>query len=72
MKKIPVAWLSLTHNPRRLAASLSGVTFAVLLMFIEVGFLNGVYDSQTNLVNEMDGDLFIINREKEDLFKKDL
>ena len=67
MKKIPVAWLSLIHNPRRLAAALAGVTFAVLLMFIEVGFLNGVYDSQTNLLNVLDADLFIINREKEDL-----
>ena len=67
MKRIPVAWLSLIHNPRRLAASLAGVTFAVLLMFIEVGFLNGVFDSQTNLLNLFEGDLFIINRQKEDI-----
>lgn len=67
MRRVPIAWLSLTHNRRRLAASLAGVTFAVLLMFIEMGFLNGVYDSQTSLVEILDAELFIINRLKEDV-----
>lgn len=67
MRRIPIAWLSLTHDRRRLAASLAGVTFAVLLMFIEMGFLNGVFDSQTSLVEVLEADLFIINRQKEDV-----
>ena len=32
--KIPLAWRNLTHQKRRLALSLAGIGFVVLLMFI--------------------------------------
>lgn len=67
VRRIPLAWLSLMHERKRLAVSLTGVGFAVLLMFIEMGFLNGVYDAQTSLVGVLDADLVLINRLKEDV-----
>ncbi|MEM9164287.1 MAG: DevC protein, partial [Cyanobacteria bacterium P01_F01_bin.4] len=40
LKRIPLAWLNLTHDRRRFATSLAGVGFAVLLMFMFNGFMN--------------------------------
>ena len=66
-RRTPLAWLDLTADKRRFAMSVVGVAFAVFLMLIEVGFLNGVYDSQTEVVEEMNADLFMINRLKDDV-----
>ena len=41
----PLAWKNLTHDPRRLVVACGGVSFAVLLMYIELGFLNALLDS---------------------------
>jgi len=62
-----LAWSDLVHDRARLLASISGVGFAVFLILIEVGFLNGIYDTQTELVYRLDGDLFLINRLKDDI-----
>lgn len=67
MSRTPLAWLDLTHHKRRLAMSVTGVAFAVFLIFIEIGFLNGVYDSQTDLVSHFNADLVLVNRLKEDV-----
>jgi len=56
----------IAHDPRRFATSAAGVAFAVFLMFIEMGFLNGVYDSQADLVGRLNADLLVIERLKED------
>lgn len=34
----PVAWLQLIHRKTRLLVTITGVTFAVMLMFIQLGF----------------------------------
>jgi hypothetical protein len=38
--RTPLAWKNLTHDPRRLVIAVSGVAFAVILIFMELGFLN--------------------------------
>ncbi len=64
--RTPLAWRDLVHDRQRLAVSLLGVCFAVFIMFVQTGFLNGIYDSQTDLVSRLDADLVMINRVKED------
>src|SRR5262245_3353366 len=64
MDRVSIAWRNLTHSQRRLAMSITGITFAVLLMFTEIGFLHGLYDSQVELVNHLNADLIITNRLK--------
>src|SRR5215510_2428359 len=64
MDRVPIAWRNLTHSPRRLAMSISGIAFAVLRVFTEIGFLNGLYDSQFELINHLSADLIITNRLK--------
>ena len=65
LRVTPIAWLALIHDRVRLISSLVGVTFAVFIMFIQMGFLNGVYDSQTDVVHKLDADLVIVNRLKD-------
>jgi len=36
--KIPLSWLQLTREKTRLAVALSGIAFADILMFMQLGF----------------------------------
>jgi putative ABC transport system permease protein len=63
-RRVPLAWRILCHDPRRLALSVGGITFAVLIIFAEVGFLNGLYDGQVEVLDKIDGDAFILSRVK--------
>ena len=41
--RTPLAWKNLTHDLRRLFVAVSGVAFAVILIFMELGFLNALH-----------------------------
>jgi putative ABC transport system permease protein len=60
--RTPLAWYNLTHNKRRLAVALAGVTFAVVLMFVEWGFRNAMLDSTVALIDHINGDLLIVHK----------
>jgi putative ABC transport system permease protein len=60
-RKTPLAWRNLTTSWRKLIMAASGVGFAVLLMFSQIGFRNGLFDSTVQIVRILDGDLFIIS-----------
>lgn len=66
--RTPLAWHNLTVDARRLITALAGVSFAVLLIFVFLGFKNGLYDSQVQLLKVLNGDIFIINRIKYTMF----
>lgn len=61
---VPFARLNLTHNLKQTALSVAGIAFAVLLMFMETGFRNAMFDSQLLLINRLDADVFLISRAK--------
>ncbi len=63
-RRTPLAWKNLTHDPRRLAVAGAGVGFAVLLMFIELGFRNALLDSTVQIIRVLEGDLIIVSRAK--------
>ncbi len=58
-RRTPLAWKNLTTSWRKLVLAASGVGFAVLLMFSQIGFRNGLFDSTVQIVRIIDGDLFI-------------
>ena len=62
--KTPLAWKNLTHDWRRLVVALVGISFAVLLMFSQVGFQNALFDSQVKLIADLEGDIFIVSKAK--------
>lgn len=67
-KRVPLAWLNLTHDPRKLLTSLSGVAFAVLLMFIFNGFKNALYDSQIQVLQRLNADIVVVSTLKYTMF----
>jgi putative ABC transport system permease protein len=61
---IPLAWRNLTESRWRLLGSVAGAAFAVVLMLVEDGFRNALLDNMVAIVRRLDGDLFLIHRER--------
>ena len=59
----------LAHNPVRLAAAVAGVAVAVLIMFVELGLLLGVLNSQAMVASRINGDLVVMDQARVDLHK---
>ncbi|HIG01719.1 MAG TPA: FtsX-like permease family protein [Myxococcales bacterium] len=55
----------LLHERSRLVASIGGVTFALLLMLLQIGFRNALLDSALQLLRQVDADILVINKEKD-------
>jgi putative ABC transport system permease protein len=60
-RRVPLAWLNLTHSARRFLLSVLGISFAVVLMLVELGFWRALLDSQTALVQDVDADLIVVS-----------
>jgi putative ABC transport system permease protein len=59
----------LRHEPRKLLAGAAGVVFAVVLMFMQFGFRDALFDSATAVQRRMSGDLFIVHRQSQTLWR---
>lgn len=46
-RRIPVVWLQLSRDKLRLLVGVAGVAFAVILVFMQLGFQSAVYESAT-------------------------
>lgn len=57
----PLAWLNTTSSYPKLALASSGIGFAVILMFMQIGFLNGLFDSTVQVLRLLRADLIIIS-----------
>jgi putative ABC transport system permease protein len=62
--RTPLAWKNLTHDWRRLLVAVAGIGFAVLLMFMQIGFQNALFDSQVKMIDDLSGDIFLVSRAK--------
>ena len=61
--KIPLAWRQLMHQKGKFIVALAGIGFADILIFVQLGFLNALLDSNTGLPNRLGGDLFVVSRQ---------
>lgn len=61
MKKLPLAWLQLKAEQRRLWAAIAGISFAVVLMFMQLGFQAALFDSAVRLHESLRGDIFLLS-----------
>ncbi|MEO0541012.1 MAG: ABC transporter permease DevC [Cyanobacteria bacterium P01_A01_bin.105] len=59
--RVPVAWLNLLHERTRLGVAIAGVSFAVLLIFMNLGFLGALILTATNFYEQFDADLFLMS-----------
>lgn len=58
---IPLAWLQLIREKARLLVALAGIGFAVILMFIQLGFRDALFDSSVRLHKALQGDIFMVS-----------
>ncbi|MFZ4675863.1 MAG: ABC transporter permease DevC [Nodosilinea sp.] len=61
LPRIPLAWYNLRNDRPRLLVAVAGVTFAVLLMFMNLGFLGALVSTTSNFYEQFNGDLFLIS-----------
>lgn len=61
-RRIPLGWLQLRHDRGRLLVAVAGIAFADLLMFMQLGFQNALYKSNTRLHQAMQTDLIIVSK----------
>ena len=59
--RTPLAWLNTTSSLPKLLLASSGIGFAVVLMFMQIGFLNGLFDSTVQILRLLDADLVIMS-----------
>ncbi|WP_233129961.1 ABC transporter permease DevC [Synechococcus sp. 1G10] len=60
-RRIPLAWLLLTRQPARLAVALAGISFAGILMFMQFGFRDGLFDASVTVHKLFDADLVLLS-----------
>jgi len=60
-RRIPLALLLLTRQPVRLAVALAGIAFAGILMFMQLGFRDGLFDASVTIHRLFDTDLVLIS-----------
>jgi putative ABC transport system permease protein len=58
-RRTPLGWLQLSHDKGRLRVAIAGIAFADVLMFMQLGFLNALYDSNTRVDRAMLADVII-------------
>jgi putative ABC transport system permease protein len=59
--RTPLAWKNLTHDRKRLALAVGGIGFAVLLMFMQLGFRGALFDSTLALPRRFDADIVLLH-----------
>lgn len=59
--RIPVAWLQLSREKIRLSVALAGISFACILMFMQLGFQDALFDSATLFHRSLRGDIFLVS-----------
>jgi putative ABC transport system permease protein len=59
--KIPLAWLQLSRERMRLLVAIAGISFADILMFMQLGFRDALFDSAVTLHKNLQGDIFLIS-----------
>ena len=60
-RRTPLGWLQLTRKKGRLAVALSGVAFADLLMLMQLGFRNALFNSATILHESLRADIVLLS-----------
>jgi putative ABC transport system permease protein len=65
------SWRLLLHERGRLLTSVGGITFALMLMQMQLGFRNALLDSSLELVRRLDTDIVVINKTKRPFLKRE-
>ena len=64
-----LAWRQLIHDKPKLVAAISGVLFACVLVFMQLGFKDSLYASAASMPLKLDGDLFLVHQQNEAMWR---
>ncbi|HIK37082.1 MAG: ABC transporter permease DevC [Geminocystis sp.] len=59
--KTPLAWLQLSREKIRLLIAVAGISFADILMFMQLGFKTALLNSAVRIHDKIEGDVFLIS-----------
>ncbi|MEQ9237420.1 ABC transporter permease DevC [Coleofasciculus sp. E2-BRE-01] len=59
--KIPLPWLQLTYKKMRFFVALMGIGFAVMLMFLQLGLRDALFDSAVRLHRSLEADIILLS-----------
>jgi putative ABC transport system permease protein len=60
-RRTPLGWLQLSHRKGRLWVAIAGVAFADILMLMQLGFQDALFQSATRLHETMKADIVLLN-----------
>lgn len=64
--RTPLGWKQLIHAKGRLAIATAGVAFAVLLIFMQLGFMNMLFDSAVSIHRKLNADIVLVSSTSRD------
>ncbi|NND44398.1 MAG: FtsX-like permease family protein [Xanthomonadales bacterium] len=59
----PIGWMQLRHRPLRLLVALAGISFAVLLIMMQLGFRSALFESAVRFHERFDYDIALFSTE---------
>ena len=57
--RTPLGWLQLKHDKIKLLTAISGIAFADILIFMQLGFKNALYTANTQYPRQIQGDIVL-------------
>lgn len=62
-----LGWKQLVHDRTRFAMAVAGVAFAVLLVFMQLGFMNMLFDTTVIVHRQLDADIVLLSAKARDI-----
>lgn len=70
-RKIPLAWLQLSREKARMAVAIAGIAFADVLMFLQLGIREALFDGAVQFHNSLEGEIVLISAKYKALISLD-
>lgn len=67
--KTPLAWLNLVHDRTRTLVAIAGVAFAIVLILMQLGFLNSVRQTATQIYDKLSFDVLLTSPQYQSISK---
>lgn len=69
-RKIPLAWLQLSREKARMVVAIAGIAFADVLMFLQLGIREALFDGAVQLHNSLEGEIVLVSSRYKSLFSQ--
>src|SRR5262245_45907429 len=66
---LSLAWSNLGHRPWRTVMAVAGLSFAIILIFLQLGFLGSAEASATLIPDHLDFDVLIVSSQYHDFVR---